>query len=137
MECTEYQRSINRLRDGELTADESAAVFGHLASCTECRRFYFELQALDGALRRIPDRIPAVSDTRPLPLPAAMQARSWWDRRVALRVPVLALLLCATVAGLFALLPGGPFSREPESIYVTQLPAVVVETSMTPPKPRQ
>ena len=137
MDCTEYQRSISRLRDGELQAEEAAAIFGHLSSCAECRRFYFELQALDGALHRIADRMPTVSEDRRFSLPASVHARSWWDRRVALRVPVFALLLCAIAVSLFALLPGGPFSREPESIYVTQLPTVVVETSMAPPEPRQ
>jgi anti-sigma factor RsiW len=138
MDCTEYQQSISRLRDGELSRDDSATVFAHLSTCTECRAFFFELQALDSAMHRIADRVPAEAEARPLSLPAAVTAGSWWDRRVALRVPVFTLLLCAIVLSLAALLPGSPLSREPQAIYVTQLPTVVVVDAATaPPEPRQ
>jgi len=136
MDCTEYQRLTSTLRDGELTRDESARVFGHLSVCTECREFYFELQVLDGALNRIVDHLPPGSEIR---MPAAtipLHPRSWWNQRVALRVPVFALLLCAIAASLVVLLPGSPLYREPESIYITQLPTVVVDATTAPPEPR-
>jgi predicted anti-sigma-YlaC factor YlaD len=137
MECTDYQRLISSLRDGELQSDPAADVFRHLSSCPECRKFYFELQALDGALDRIADDVPATPAARPVMAHVVPTEHMWWDRRIALRIPVLALLICAIAASLFLLIPGSPLSREPQAIYVTRLPTVVVEAPTTSPEPRQ
>ena len=69
MDCTGYERSISRLRDGELPSDESAGVFLHLSTCGACREFYFTLQTLDGAMNRIAQKFrPDLKfDQRPFP----------------------------------------------------------------------
>ncbi len=137
MDCTGYQQSISRLRDGELPSDESAGVFLHLSTCGECREFYHALQTLDGAMNRIAGGIPSGPEVRQVAMPVPLRAHTWWDQRVALRLPVLALLLCAIAVSLFVLLPGSSLFHEPESIYVTKLPTVVVDANTAPPEPRQ
>jgi anti-sigma factor RsiW len=133
MTCTDYQQRISKLHDGELPSEESAEVFQHLGVCGECRRFYFELQALDGAIRRIADAVPASMSAKPPTMRFPVQ-HSLWDRRIALRVPVAALLLCIIIAGMVALLPGSSLLREPQAIYVTKLPTVVVEATASSPR---
>jgi predicted anti-sigma-YlaC factor YlaD len=137
MDCTGYQQSISKLRDGELPSGESAGVFLHLSTCVECREFYYALQTLDGALNRIAGKLPSSSEARPAVISAALQAHSWWNQRVALRLPVLALLLGAIVVSLYVVIPGNSMFREPQSIYVTKLPTVVVDAATAPPEPRQ
>jgi len=137
MECTEYQRLISRLRDGELPSGETAGVFLHLSMCGTCRDFYQELQMLDGALNRIADRLPSTLVPRTIEYPVAVRTHNWWNQRVALRVPVLGLLLCAMAVSLFLLIPGSSPFNKPEQIYVTKLPTVVVDATTAPPEPRQ
>jgi anti-sigma factor RsiW len=135
MNCQDTQRLISKLHDGELPAEISAGVFQHLSACTECRDFFFSLQALDRAMDRIADRLPsAVSSLSALPS-AFPRPHTWWNQRVALRLPVLALLICAIAASVFLVLPGGVLSREPQSIYVTKLPTVVVDATTAAPQP--
>ena len=136
MDCTGYQRMVSRLQDGELPSDESAGVFLHLSTCGVCREFYLALQTLDGAMNRIALEIPSGSEARQVVIPVPLRPRNWWNQRVALRLPVLALLLCAIAVSLFVLLPGSSLFHEPESIYVTKLPTVVVDAATAPPEPR-
>ena len=135
MDCNDYQRLVSRLRDGELPADESTEVFRHLSACGTCREFYHALQVMDNALGRIADTLPPDSTQRFIALPDPYQTDRWWNQRVALRLPVIGILLCAIVLGLFVLLPQSSFFREPESIYVTKLPTVVVDATTAPPEP--
>jgi anti-sigma factor RsiW len=139
MDCTEYERLISRLRDGELPSGESAGVFRHLSTCEACREFYDVLQELEGALNRIPHQLPSGSEARAVapPVSPSLLAQWWWNRRVSLRLPVLALFLCAIAVSLFVLLPGSALLREPQSIYVTKLPAVVVDATTAPSEPRE
>jgi anti-sigma factor RsiW len=137
MDCTGYQQSISRLQDGELPSDESAGVFLHLSTCGACREFYHTLQTLDGALNRIGQELPSRSEVRPTLHAVPPQPHRWWSRQVALRLPVLALLLCAVVVSLYVALPGSSLFHGPQSIYVTKLPTVVVDAATAPPEPRQ
>jgi len=137
MNCMSSQQLISRLRDGELPSGESAGVFEHLSVCENCRDFYYALQALEGALGRIADHVPHRSGVRPLPLPGAVKEGMWWNHQVSLRLPVLALLLCAFLVSLIVLLPGSSLFREPQAIYVTKLPTVVVDATTAPPEPMQ
>jgi anti-sigma factor RsiW len=137
MNCTDYEQLVSKLRDGELWPDESAEVFQHLSTCGTCRQFYHSLQSLDGALNRIAANLPSGSAAYHLPLPAFMQPRKWWNQQVALRVPVLALLVCTIIVSLFIALPGSTLFHEPQSIYVTKLPTVVVDATTAPLEPRQ
>lgn len=136
MECQDYQRLVSRMHDGELPPDESAEVFLHLATCGVCREFYSSLRVLDGALNRIADHLPEDRAVRPPVIPSPVESNRWWNRQVAMRAPVFALLLCAIALSLFVLIPGSPFSREPEAIYVTKLPTVVVDAQTAPLGPR-
>ena len=88
-------------------------------------------------MNRIAQNIPSGSESRPVAIPVPLQAHKWWNQRVALRLPVLALVLCAIAVSLFVLLPGSSLFREPQSIYVTKLPTVVVDAATAPPEPRQ
>jgi predicted anti-sigma-YlaC factor YlaD len=136
MECQDYQRLVSKMHDGELSSDETAEVFLHLSTCGACREFYSSLRVLDGALNRIADHLPSGRAARPLAIPTPAESDRWWNRQVAMRVPVFALLLCAIALSLFALLPGGPLSRDPEAIYVTKLPTIVVDAQTAPLDPQ-
>lgn len=137
MNCPDYEQRISRLLDGELPSGESGGVFVHLSACEACREFFHALQSLDGALNRVARNLPSGTGDYGMPLPGFLQPRTWWNQQVALRVPVLALLICAIVVSLFMALPGSPLFRESRAIYVTKLPTVVVNASTAPLEPRQ
>jgi anti-sigma factor RsiW len=119
MSCDEHQSMISNLLDGELPPGASSAVFAHLASCGACQLFYHRLQTLNASLDRIAarERESAAGGARPEKL---------WKRRIAVRVPVLVILLCVVAAGILFSVYGRTGLRSPETIYVTRIPAVVI-----------
>jgi len=134
MECNDYQRLISRLHDGELASGDMTDVFLHLSACGECRDFYRGLQTLDRTMNRLAVPLPADDAVQSTTPAVTFRQQPWWNRNVALRLPVFALLVCAVAVSLLTLIPGTSFFRSPESIYVTKMPAVVVEASVSAPR---
>lgn len=135
MNCNDHQQLISRLLDGELSQSESTALFRHLSECSECCGFYHQLQTLNASLDQIGEQLPKpVRAWRHSPLfQSPLKAKPLWSRRVSLRLPVLALLICGIAAGvLFSFLQ----IHKEEAVYFTRLPAVIItpETTTGPKK---
>jgi predicted anti-sigma-YlaC factor YlaD len=130
MSCEEYEQMASRLIDGEVSPGESAEIFAHLASCEECRRFFHKVQELHGSLQRFAEPPIPASGLQPLtfrPAPAIAQ-RGFWLRQVSLRMPVVVATACIMVAAvIFAL----KRNQEPERVFITELPTVVVAADGT------
>lgn len=128
----EYQEQSSRLLDSDLREDESTSLFMHLAACHECRDFMRSALKLRSGLAADPLIVPVSVDGRlrkqfsSPAVPLSESAQSLWSRQVTLRFPVLALLVCFIAAGTLLLLSGRFPFHEPETVYVTRLPAVVI-----------
>jgi len=135
MSHEQIQEQVSRLVDNALREDESAALFAHLAECGACRQFLqLSIQIRSGLAQDLPVPSTAVdAKLRRQFSGATVQSshigQSLWRQRVGVRVPVLMLLLCFVAAGAVLALSGRSFFRDPETIYVTRLPAVVVTNS--------
>jgi predicted anti-sigma-YlaC factor YlaD len=131
MSCDDNQKMISKLIDGEVLQAESAAVFGHLAECTNCRGFYDELQKVSSSLDRLADAVPEglIREFRPPSFPSLMRPQTLWSRRIPLRLPVLALLVCVILASFF-------MSFSTETVYVTKLPTTVVTAELSETNPK-
>ncbi len=126
MSCDDYQILISKLIDGEVEAAASAGVFSHLAECTKCRNFYHDVQKVSSSIDRLADSVPEsiVRDFRAPNLQALMKPQTFWGRQIPVRLPVLALLVCAILASVF-------MSFSTETVYVTRLPATIVTAQMS------
>ena len=131
MSCEEYQKMISKLMDGEVLQAESAALFGHLSECAVCRDFYHELQKVGSSLDRSADAVPEelIREFRPPSFPNLMRPQTLWTRRVPLRLPVLALLVCVILASVF-------MSFSTDTVYVTKLPTTVVTAESMASNPK-
>ncbi len=126
MSCDDYQRKISKLIDGEVQQAESAEVFAHLAECPACRNFYHDLQNVSSSLDRLADTVPegTLRELRAPNLQTLMKPQTFWGRQVPVRLPVLALLVCAILASVF-------MSFSTETVYVSKLPATIVTAQMS------
>jgi hypothetical protein len=97
MKCTEVRAALPLLMYGEASAEDRAALNGHLADCPDCRR---EQQALEG-VRRLLDSVPVpqveVDLSKLYQTQAARQAQRLrrWRRMALVAGAVAALLLLA------------------------------------------
>ena len=132
MSCDDYQRMISKLIDGEVLQAESAALFGHLAECVVCRGFYHELQNVSSSLDRLADVVPEglIREFRPPSFPSLMRPQTLWSRRIPLRLPVLALLVCVILASVL-------MSFSTDTVYVTKLPTTVVTAESIASNPKE
>ncbi len=121
MSCDNYERMISKMVDGEVQPDESAGVFAHLSGCAACRSFYRDVQRVGSSLDRLVDSVPeaTIHELRVPSLQPLMRPQTFWDRRIPVRLPLLALLVCAILASMF-------MSFTTETVYVTRLPATVI-----------
>lgn len=128
----QFQEQISRLLDNDLHEEESISLFTHLLTCHECREFMQSSLKLRSGLAASSLNVPASVDMRlhqrfsPRTVPMSTKARTLWSRQVTLGFPVVALFLCLVAAGAVLMLSGRSPFREPETVYVTRLPAVVV-----------
>ncbi len=133
MNCQDYEILINRMIDGEMSADDSRAVFSHLASCGQCRAFYHQLQLLGVSLDHIEARLEVPGEASRVGRKAYPENPArWWVRQVSLRVPVFAVLVAALFISLYFSFSSAVRVRPPEVIYVTQLPPITVTAEAVP-----
>ena len=107
MTCAQSRERLDALKDGELGAEERAAVEAHLAACTECAASFQALKALSSVLRTVPYyRAPAGlrGDVRRA-LRGGETAPSTWRTRVA---PGLVGALAGFACALFLMRPTLP-----------------------------
>lgn len=133
MSCANYEILISKLLDDELQAGDSATLFAHLASCSECRRLFHRMQSLNAALERAaepPSVLPA-APRRPL---HGIRKEGLWQHRISLRVPAFAFaaLLVAAVVIFSLVRPRGT-----ETVYVTKLATVIVTPDMSSTQPKK
>ncbi len=128
--CEDYQRTISKLIDGEIGPTESADLFAHLAQCPSCRDFYHDLQQVSSSLDRLADAVPehTIREFRAPNFQPLLRPQTFWGRQVPVRLPVLALLVCAILASVF-------MSFTAETVYVTKLPATTVTAQLSPINP--
>ncbi len=128
MKCSEFQLMISKLIDGEVPPGASAPIFAHVATCGECRGFYHRLQVLNASLERLAERGPegALEEAPLAKLGVSTGRRSWWRRELRVRIPVAMLLIAVAAAGILVSFSQGFRPHEPEAIYITKLPDVVI-----------
>jgi anti-sigma factor RsiW len=110
---TDWQRQREQLSaylDGELIAEEGAAIERHLPSCADCRAALVELRGVHSLLRALPAPVPPRSfalppASRPAPTRRSTARPSWYaasQRIGSLAACIGLLLLLGTgIAGLF------------------------------------
>jgi predicted anti-sigma-YlaC factor YlaD len=134
MNCTEYQRVINRLVDLEVKARDSAGLFLHLATCSECRDFYETITRLNAGIemtRCMGELEPLVRDhKRPDRLPLKSQNNrlaAIMQHRMSLPVPVASIIALLLVFGTLVISSLALRSQDPGTVYITTLPGIEVE----------
>lgn len=138
----QFQEQISRLLDNDLREEESTTLFTHMASCLECQEFLRSCLRLRSGLAADSLPVPASTDKKlreqfsPAAAPKAVGARSLWSRHVAVRFPALVLLVCLVAAGAVLALSGRSPFYEPETIYVTRMPAVVITNGAAAVQPK-
>jgi anti-sigma factor RsiW len=117
MRCDDCRRQLDALHDGEMAADDDAAVRAHLVQCAECTRAYDTLtrtsQLLQDGLvhypapdvlkRRIHGALLLEGDARPRPRRLANR----WAQLIAAGL----VIAVASSAGTYATLRGGSSAR--------------------------
>ena len=136
MSCEENKLIVSRLLDAEVQPEQSAFVFTHLATCAECRSFFHRVQELHRSMQRIAEPVIAPPFRKtPVHLPADNMPRTgFWLRQVSLRIPIVVLTACVVVA---AVLFSFKRSQEPERVYVTELPTVIVAADNFSAEPKK
>lgn len=138
----QFQEQISRLLDNDLREEESTPLFAHLSSCRECREFLQSCLRLRSGLAADSLPVPASADGKlrqrfsPVAVPRALSARSVWSQQIAVRFPTLVLLVCLVAAGAVLAISGRSPFYEPETIYVTRLPAVVITNGANEVQPK-
>jgi len=97
--CSEIQRLLDELVDGELERDREREVLAHLETCAGCRAELEELRAVVNAARALPRSLPPQRNLWPW-----IAARLGADAGVHARRPVLRVLAAAAALLLAALL---------------------------------
>ena len=128
MNCESCQVHISRHMDSELPIGESSEMFEHLGKCETCKKFYYQLRSLNLSLGQLRD--PGIQLTTGRELYTAAKKPNhfdrFWSKQIAVRFPVVALLVFAFVIGIFFSIQIAFKSRERETVYLTKLPEVVV-----------
>ena len=142
MTCDEYQEKVSALIDNELADHESELLFTHMSGCAECRATLRSELELRANLREdIPPLAPRELDARVLT--AAKNRRPTepdrpafpamiWQRRLSMRIPVVAAAVFVLIFGSVLLSSMWAESnqtadvRRIQTVFLTAVPAVEV-----------
>jgi len=143
MTCEEHQEQISELIDNELEEQQSPALFSHLSTCEECRRFLhttlrFRAGLQEEALPLAPTRLDQkVLGTTPAVkryvLDRTARRSILWKRRVSLPLPAAALIMVLLMVIVAATSPlwyprlHPQAQTQAQTVYVTTFPAVEVD----------
>ena len=130
MSCEEYQLMTSKLLDGEVLPDASHMVFAHLASCAECRGFFYKVQNMNASLSRMAEPLAGKSVRKVTfhPRLNVVMEKNLWRRRVSFSLPVVVIAICVLI---MALVFSVRKTAKPELVYITELPTVVVNANKT------
>lgn len=142
MKCAEYQEQVSALIDNELADRESEVLFTHLSECADCRATLRSGLELRSNLREdAPPLAPRELDARVL---TATQGRhttqpdrpaipaTIWQRRLSMRIPVVAVAVFVLVFGSVLLSSMWADSnqtadvRTVQTVFLTAVPVVEV-----------
>ena len=129
--CEEYQELISAMLDGGLTAEETAEVEAHIASCGECRAMYEAFAAVSGMeAAEVPDTLHQNVMTK---VTAAQKAFKTQNKIIRLR-PILTTAAClvVVVGTLFAVRSGFMGGRKAASEALMAAPAATVADAAAP-----
>jgi len=108
MTCDDVQAAISAYADGEIHPDGEGAMFGHIGTCPECRKFFRSVLDIRDAFASAPPVVvPESLDRRvlairPGPARPAARHRRWlaelWMRRLSVPLPSAALVALALVS---------------------------------------
>lgn len=85
MKCSNARTSLSAMNDCRLREPERAALVEHLAACTDCQRYDWELKSVSLALKEMPSRRPPLDLTYRLRVLASherarmMAGSNWWS----------------------------------------------------------
>src|SRR5262245_43116434 len=130
MDC-EFTIKISQLIDGELSTVEAEQLHQHLTSCVICQQAEADFLHLRQEIQHVEFVPDPFEHRRALSQILTSQTILWWRRKVALPIPVFALLLIAVVTiGTWAIRRGElPDTRNQST---GKLPEHQVTTQQTP-----
>lgn len=96
MDC-HWSQKVSQLIDEELSPEQAAETRIHLSECEDCHQAYDDFVQLQQELRGHDFQIDPFARERVLRKAFASHAPPFWRRKVALPVPVMALMLVAVV----------------------------------------
>ena len=142
MTCDRYEEQLSALMDNELADDEAKELLLHMSGCALCRATLRSQLELRSSLREdLPPQAPKELDERIL---IGVQRRhpgkpdrvaipvTFWQRRLSVRTPAVALTAVVLVLGSFLLSSLWFESRQisrgdaTQTIYLTAVPTVEV-----------
>jgi anti-sigma factor RsiW len=129
--CQDFERLISAQMDGAISQAEEAALNEHLRECRECREFQESAKEYRQLLRSLPE----AEDEASVSVRGAVDSkpRSFWGRRLAMPVPIAAVLALVMLVGwLLALFPPGErASQRPTKSMLVQSVEIVQVTPAT------
>jgi len=143
MTCEGYQEQVSQLVDNELGEREPPALFAHLSTCDECRRFLHTTLRLRAGLQedapvlassRLDQKVMGIAPSAKRYVADRSAARSFVGRRrISLPLPAAALvmvllvaLMAATSSLWYPTLHPHAVARA-QTVYVTTYPTVEVD----------
>ena len=136
MTCDMYEEQVSALVDNELKEKEMVLLFGHLESCSSCRRSLQMVLDLRSDLgERVPPTAPKELDEKILNSEVRSKlyagdrkpmALHMWKRRISMPVPIAAAITMALIAGSIAL---SSLWSTTQTVYITAFPAFEVRAN--------
>ena len=106
MSCN-YTEKLSLLMDGELERDEAEQVTLHLSSCLICQQAQADFLSLREQIKSHPYEPDASAQRQAIKRILNSERLPFWERRIALPVPIFSLMLLA----LFALVAWSAYVR--------------------------
>jgi anti-sigma factor RsiW len=142
MSCEQFEEQVSAYIDHELCDEEAGALFSHLGGCSSCRKVMISALDLRSGLRdqapllaprELDDKVLSMAKSRQRWMPDRSAATmTMWQRRISMRVPVLAAAMFILLFGSFfaSSLWLGPdesaANAKVQTVFLTAVPTVEV-----------
>jgi anti-sigma factor RsiW len=97
MNC-HLMEKVSQLIDGELSPAEAATTRAHIAVCEECQRTRADFLRLQREIKSCDLQLEPFATTRAMRTVFGARAAPFWKKRIAIPIPVMAMLLISMVA---------------------------------------